>query len=127
MQIQPPHIPLGISLEEGLKILNSVSADIEKLPGEREDFYKVGAKGWECGFYSKGDVVRSSWFNDPLGRESQEGIDLKIDAYLARYGSIDDWEEGLNNGWIQFFLNKNAGVGMAYGLDKDVLRFNSIG
>ncbi|WP_312303395.1 hypothetical protein [Diaphorobacter nitroreducens] len=127
MQLIPPHIPLGIYLYDGIKILSSISADIEKYQQENEDFYKVGLLEWEFGFYSKSGVVHSSWYNDPQGRESQEGINLKVTTYLARYGSINDWEEGINNGWIQFFINEKAGVGMAYGLHKDVLRFNKIG
>ncbi len=126
MQLKPPHIPLGISVEDGIIILNSISNDIEKYIEEREDFYKVSSQDWEFGFYSRGGLIHSTWYNDPLGRESQEGIDTKVTAYLVRYGSIDDWKEGLNNGWIQFFINENAGIGMAYGLHKDVLRFNSV-
>jgi hypothetical protein len=124
MQLITPHIPLGISLSEGLEILSSVSSDIEKHVEEKEIFYRIGSENWACGFYEKGGIIHSSWYDDTSGRDSQEGINEKVSLYLARYGNINEWESGLNNSWIQFFTNKKSGVGMAYGLHKDVLRFN---
>ncbi len=41
MNIEAPHIPLGISLEEGLGILKGSSSDIEKHDDGNELFYKV--------------------------------------------------------------------------------------
>ena len=124
MNIETPHIPLGISLEEGIKILESLSSEIEKHDDEKETFYKVHAGSFECGFYENEGKVISSWYNDPTGRESEEGINTKVSLYLARYGDISDWKDGINNGWIQFFMNEKTNVGMAYGLHKDVIRFN---
>lgn len=127
MKLSTPHIPLGISLEEGVEILRSISNEIERTEDEKEDFYKISHEGWQCGFYSKDGIVHSSWYNDPNGRESEEGINNKVTLYLARYGDIEGWKDDLNNGWIQFLTNEQTGTGMAYGLHKDVLRFNQIG
>jgi len=127
MELTTPHIPLGISLQEGIEILKGVSSGIQKLVVEREDFYVVSSGDWECGFYARDGIVHSSWYNDSLGRESEEGISTRLALYLARYGNIDDWKDGRNNGGIQFFVNEKSGVGMAYGLHKDVLRFNQLG
>lgn len=127
MELRTPHIPLGIPLEAGIEILRAISSEIEKHSDEKEDFYKVCASDWECGFYAKDGVVHSSWYNDPSGRETKDGINLKVTLYLARYGNIDGWIDGINNVWIQFFTNEKVGVGMAYGLHNDVLRFNRIG
>lgn len=126
MALNTPHIPLGISLDEGIDILSDVSSEIEKYEEEKEDFYKASSGDWECGFYAKDGVVHSSWYNDPYGRGDEMGTNRKVTLYLARYGNIDDWEDGLNNGWLQFFFNERVGVSMAYGLHKDVLRFNRI-
>ena len=127
MNIETPHIPLGISLEEGLGIFKSVSSEVEKYDDENENFYKVDAGEFEYGFYEKEGKVVSSWYNDPTGRGSEEGINKKVTLYLARYGDIGDWEDGINNGWIQFFTNNKINIGMAYGLHKDVIRFNRFG
>ena len=127
MNIETPHIPLGISLEEGLGILKSLSSEVEKHDDENENFYKVNAGEFECGFYEKEGKVVSSWYNDPTGRDSEEGINKKVAFYLARYGDVEDWEDGINNGWIQFFVNNKLNIGMAYGLHKDVIRFNRFG
>jgi len=124
MNIKTPHLPLGISLEEGLKILTSISSEIEKHDDENDNFYKIKFSDFECGFYENTGKVISSWYNDPTGRESEEGINQKVSLYLSRYGDIEEWEDGINNGWIQFFTNNKANVGMAYGLHKDVIRFN---
>jgi hypothetical protein len=124
MQLISPHIPLGITLDQGLEILKSVRSDIEY--SEEESFYKVTTDAFSCGFYEKDKMVSSSWFDDPLGRDSDNGLNLKVTLYLERYGEIPDWEDGINNGWIQFFTNAKSGVGLAYGIHKDVIRFNQI-
>jgi hypothetical protein len=124
MNIEAPHIPLGITLEEGLSILKGSSSDIEKHDDENELFYKTDTGEFEFGFYENSGKVISSWYNDPTGRGSEEGINQKVSLYLSRYGNIEDWEDGINNGWIQFFINNTTNIGMAYGLHKDVIRFN---
>lgn len=124
MELITPHIPLNVTLEEGITILKSVSDSIDKEVEEDSTFYKVITGDFECGFYEKNGVIIASWYNDPAGRDSKEGINLKVSAYLNRYGSLNDWEDGINNGWIQFFNNNKTKVGLAYGINKDVLRFN---
>ncbi len=124
MELKTPHIALGISLDKGVDILRQISSDIEKYAEEKEDFYKVSVANFECGFYAKDGIIHSSWYNDLSGRDSEAGINEKVMLYLSRYGNIDDWERGIDNGWIQFFTNENANIGLAYGLHKDVLRFN---
>ena len=127
MQIKTPHIPLNIPLEDALEILKGVSETILKEVEEDATFYKVSASDYECGFYEKGSVVIATWYNDPVGRDSQDELNLKVSLYLNRYGELDDWEDGINNGWIQFFNNNKTSVGLSYGLHKDVLRFNYFG
>ncbi|KDC47326.1 hypothetical protein [Pseudoalteromonas fuliginea] len=127
MQIKTPHIPLNIPLEDALDILKGVSETILKEVEEDATFYKVSVSDYECGFYEKENVVIATWYNDPEGRDSQDELNLKVSLYLNRYGELDDWEDGINNGWIQFFNNNKTGVGLSYGLHKDVLRFNYFG
>lgn len=127
MELKTPHIELGISVDEGIEILRSISFDIEKNVEEREDFYRASSENFEFGFYARGGVIHSSWYDDPLGRDSEAGINEKIMLYLSRYGSLNAWERGINNGWIQFFSNQKTNIGMSYGLHKDVLRFNYFG
>lgn len=124
MKLKTPHIKLGISIAEGIEILQSIATQIEKHEEDTEDFYKVIGEDFECGFYAKDGVIHSSWYDDQLGRNSEAGINEKLLLYLSRYGAIDDWTQGIDNGWIQFFNNEKAKIGMAYGLHKDVLRFN---
>ena len=119
-----PHIPLGVSLEAGLKILKSVSQEIEKDTDEDQTFYKIQGENYEMGFYEDEGKVTSTWYNDWAGRFTPFGKKKKISLYLQRYGIKKNWEKGINNGWIQFFYNETDNVGMAYGLDKDVIRFN---
>ncbi|MDM8350882.1 hypothetical protein P8H27_18565 [Pseudomonas sp. sp1636] len=123
MKIRTPHIPAGISLEEGLSIL-SATGKVEEHDDEEELFYKVSYENFDIGFYQSEGKVTAAWYNDPTGRESDEGINQKVTLYLERYGKIEDWEEGINNGWIQFFNNNKNNIGMAYGVHKDVIRFN---
>jgi len=122
--IQTPHIPRGTAMSEALDILKTVSPNVEKYEDDRETFYKARCAEFEMGFYESDGKVTAVWYNDPVGRESQDGINTKVSLYLARYGEIEDWEVGINNGWIQFFMNDKNKIGMAYGLHKDVIRFN---
>lgn len=126
--IKAPHIPLGVSFTEFCK-----SKEYLKFPmtfKERDDdkveFYSTDNDGWNWGVFIKRDIIISSWYDDPFGRQSDEGIEKKINQYLSRYGSLDEWEARLNNGWIQFYFNDNAGINMAYGIHQDVIRFNQI-
>lgn len=123
MNIDSPHIPYGSTLESALEILSSIG-EVEKYVEERETFYKASSKNLEVGVYYSDGRVTAAWYNDPAGRDSEEGINLKVTQYLERYGDLDNWEEGINNGWIQFFNNQIEKTGLAYGLHKDVLRFN---
>lgn len=107
--------------------MKGVSDLIEKEIDENETFYKVSHPDFECGFYEKDNTIIATWYNDPSGRDSEEGINLKVSLYLLRYGDLESWEDGINNGWIQFFHNSKTNTGLAYGLHKDVLRFNYLG
>lgn len=60
MQLESPHIPLGISLDEGLKILESFSSEIEKRTDKEGEFYKIVFDNWECGFYERNGIVTST-------------------------------------------------------------------
>ena len=122
--IKAPHIAPGTTLSDALDILKNVSSQIEKHDDKNETFYKVSCDVFEMGFYEEDGKVKAVWYNDPIGRKSQDGINMKVTLYLSRYGEIDDWEDGINNGWIQFFINNKTNVGMAYGLHKDAIRFN---
>ena len=124
MNLSTPHIPLGISLDDGLNILREVSLEIEKTEKNTETFYKVIGDSFECGFYEKDNTVIASWYNDPIGRDNEDKLNLKVSLYLARYGDINDWESTLNNGYIQLFNNEKSGHSMAYGLHMDVIRIN---
>ncbi|WP_413665442.1 hypothetical protein ACG1BZ_09715 [Microbulbifer sp. CNSA002] len=126
MNIKTPHIPLNIELEEALGILRSTGLDVLEKKEDEDNFYRVSSPSYECGFYEKENRVIASWYNDPSGRESEDGITQKLNAYLQRYGELSSWESGINNGWIQFFQNEDSSTSLAYGLHKDVLRFNYI-
>ena len=121
-----PHIPLGITLEEGLQILKSVSSEVLKDQEEDTNFYRVNGEDFDFGFYEQNGQVTSTWYNDSSGRLTPFGKKKKIALYLERYGVKDNWEKGLNNGWIQFYFNEKDKIGMAYGIDKDVIRFNCL-
>lgn len=124
MKINTPHIPLNVDLSEGIKILSSVSKMIETDIENEDTFYKVSMPEYECGFFEKNNTIVATWYNDPLGRGSNERVSSKVELYLERYASLESWDKGVNNGWIQFFNNSSNKISMAYGLHNDVLRFN---
>ena len=124
-EITTPHIPLNISSDDALRILKSVSLDIEIEREDEATVYRTTGNGFQFGFYEKNGIVSSTWYNDPSGRRTKFGKRKKVGLYLERYGDKEKWEKGINNGWIQFFFNESEKVGMAYGIHMDVIRFNS--
>ena len=121
-----PHIELGIDIDEGLNILNSLGAPISATNGKEKSFTCSTPK-YDVSVYETEGKVSSVWFNDPSGRFWSKGKAKKISLYLARYGNLADWQARLNNGYIQFYFNDVLGLSMAYGIHKDVIRFNQQG
>jgi hypothetical protein len=118
-----PHIAVGTTLVDGMLALRSIGGDIhEEQSGER--CLKVIAPGFRVAIYPKGEFVGSVWYDDPLGRESAEGIRIKVERYLERYGPMSNWEQRMENGWMQYWFNPRNRVAMVYGIHKDVIRFN---
>lgn len=122
-RLYSPVIPLGISIDEGLAILNTLGAT--KIEKDGEDVsYRVSAQEFDVAIYEDHGIVKSVWFNDPLGRIWKLGKKRKIKLYLERYGSMEDWELRMNNGWMEYYFNEKSNVAMVYGIHNDVIRFN---
>ena len=119
-----PHIPLGIDVAEAHAVLSSLGSVVsdEEVSGER--CFSVEAPGFRMGVYPDDEVVRSVWYDDPLGRPSARQVAKKVELYLARYGSLSGWEMRMDNGWMHYWFHVEAGATMVYGTHKDVLRFN---
>lgn len=65
-ELSTPVIPLGIPIEEGLKILATIGApEIEK--DKQEISYRVNTPEFDVAIYEKEGAVKSVWYNDPLG------------------------------------------------------------
>ena len=121
--LNTPHIPLGISINEGLTLLKSLGEP------QREDdndtpCYRVNAPDFSVAIYEKNDIVESVWYDDPLGRIWNIGKRRKIKLYLERFGNVRDWEERMDNGWMKYFFNPKSKSAMVYGRHMDVIRFN---
>ncbi|MDO6569274.1 hypothetical protein Q4561_19590 [Alteromonas sp. 1_MG-2023] len=104
------------------KIGNPVFSESDK---ERQ--YKVSNSACNVAIYETNGFVSSAWYDDPIGRFWNLGRQKKVNLYLSRYDVISNWEARLNNGYIQFYFNDALGLSMAYGLHKDVIRFNKQG
>ena len=92
MNIETPHIPSGVSTEDALKILGAIGG-VEKHDDERELFYKASCDDFEVGFYHSDGKVTAAWYNDPKGRDSEEGLNqnrelLIIKSTLDGFSSI---------------------------------------
>ena len=122
-KLTSPHVDLGIPISNGVNILSEVgTTDLVENSKERQ--YKVTSSNLGLAVYETNGIVSSVWYDDPLGRIWSKGKVLKVNLYLSRYGKLEDWEPRLNNGWMQFYFNDTIGINMAYGLHKDVIRFN---
>lgn len=122
-KLYSPEIPLGISIEEGMEILKNLGVpEIEK---DVEDVsYRVNTPEFDVAIYEEKGLVKSVWFNDPLGRIWKVGKKRKINLYLERYGNKEDWKRRMNNGWMEYYYNEKSNTTMVYGIHNDVIRFN---
>lgn len=118
-----PVIPLGISIQDGLQILNTLAETQVEKDGE-EISYRVNTPDFDVAIYEGGGVVKSVWFNDPIGRVWNYGKNRKINLYLERYGKKADWELRMKNGWMKYYFNEESNAAMVYGIHNDVIRFN---
>jgi hypothetical protein len=118
------HIPLRLSVENGLALLRELELPIVEHRDD-EHHFRVDARGYNVAIYPVDGVIRSVWYDDPTGRGSKRNLPRKIRCYLSRYGELKNWRKGFSNGWMDFWYNERDRVGMVYGLDMDVVRFNA--
>ena len=117
-----PSIPLGLKLADGLFILKSIGRVVEESGTEHR--YAVVTRGIRISIYAKDCTVTSVWYDDPTGRESEAGKIRKVELHLKRYGSLENWELRMENGWMNYWFNPKDKAAMVYGTHKDVIRFN---
>lgn len=123
MHLKSPFIQLGISIEAGLFILKELGHNISET-NEKEVCFTVNTASFSVAIYPKNSIVGSVWYDDPLGRETEEDKEKKQKLYLARYGKLESWELRMKNDWMHYWFNPKDNVSMVYGLHNDVIRFN---
>jgi hypothetical protein len=123
IHIPTPHIAVGSSMAEALEILRRLGHVVQEA-SERELSYRVETPIFAIAVYPKSGTVGSVWYDDPTGRTSETGRSEKVDAYLSRYGPLENWERRLDNGCMHYWFNPTDGAQMVYGIHKDVIRFN---
>ena len=123
MELKTPHIPLRIGLEEGLSILKQLGCDVIEDQGSERSF-RIESPSFGVAIYAKNNEVGSVWFDDAIGRTSTADMEKKVHLYLARYGTLENWELRSDNGWMRYWFNPQDHVSMVYGIHNDVIRFN---
>ena len=124
LTLESPHIPLGVGLAEALDLLSSLGSSVTDEEEAEERCFRVETPGFRIAVYPEGEVVRSVWYDDPLGRRSARHTAKKVELYLARYGALQGWELRMDNGWMHYWFHPAAEAAMVYGVHNDVLRFN---
>ena len=76
-----PHIELGIDIDEGLNILNSLGAPISSINGKEKSFTCSTPK-YDVSVYDTEGKVSSVWFNDPSGRVLSKGKAKNIAVFI---------------------------------------------
>ena len=71
-QLLAPYIPLEIEVEKAIVILNVLGQEIVLSDDES---LRVDTPSFSVAVYPEDGKVKSVWFDDPLGRESSEGIE----------------------------------------------------
>jgi hypothetical protein len=124
-KIVTPHIPLGISLKDGLDILRSVNKNVKKVDDGKEVSFRVEGKEFSIAIFETNKRISSVLYNDSFGRLTKFGKNRKIRIYLSRYTLKGHWDGPLNSGGITFYFNDIDNCSMAYGNHMDVIRFNT--
>ena len=124
-KLSTPYIELGRPIKDGIDTLRPYGLVVEERDG-KEHLFRVATPKFDLGIYEDKGIVAAVWFNDPLGRLWPKGKALKLKLYLERYGCLQDWELRLDNGWMYYHFNDQAGLTLVHGLHKDVVRINLI-
>ena len=124
-ELRSIHIPLRIPVADGLKLLRELELPVGEST-DHEHHFRVDGRGYSVAIYPVDGLIRSVWYDDSAGRESDRHKKLKIEKYLARYGPRAHWQKRMTNGWMDYWFNDHDHVGMVYGIHKDVIRFNAI-
>ncbi len=123
INLSTPHISLGLAVDEAIAILQGFGNPVQvETNGERS--FRVDTPLFNIAVYPEGETVRSVWYDDSIGRDSEVVCTEKIRAYLKRYGDLQNWERRIDNGWMHYWFNPPAHTQMVYGVHKDVIRFN---
>ena len=125
LELRSVHVPLRLPIAGALRLLRELELPIQES-NDDEYHYRVDGRGYRVAIYPVDGLIRSVWYDDPTGRESDDGIRAKTELYLLRYGPISNWRKGMTNGWMDYWFNDSDHVGMVYGIQMDVIRFNVI-
>ena len=118
-----PHVPLGIHVVDGMKLLQVEEATIVEEIGA-EHCFKIGTSYYCVSLCVESDHIVSVLYDDQIGRNSSVGRERKIQLYLQRYGSLSNWVLKLANESIRYWVNPSGKIAMVYNQQTDVIRFN---
>jgi len=121
--LKSPHIALGVNLNDALEVMRSLGCEVLE-ERTKEHSFQVDTPEFSVAIYPEEDRVRSVWYDDPTGRESEKRVEEKVRLYLQRYGDLKNWEQRMDNGWMRYWFNPSDGAAMVYGVHNDVIRFN---
>ena len=122
-ELNTPHVPLGIQLVDGMKLLQVDDATIAEEIGV-EHCFKIGTSFYCISLCVESDHIVSVLYDDQIGRNSSVGRERKIQLYLQRYGSLSNWVLKLANESIRYWVNPSGKIAMVYNQQTDVIRFN---
>jgi hypothetical protein len=118
-----PHIPLRVPIAEALAFLQRLGTPVQEDSSDKRCL-RLETPLFDVAVYDKDGTVGAVWYDDPSGRESDKGRAEKVEAYLKRYGDLQNWELRLDNGWMHYWSNPTDRAQLVYGLHKDVIRIN---
>jgi len=125
-QLQTPHVDLAIPVADAVAVLEATGATVDEEYDGDERAFRVSLPGFEMAIYDVNGKVSVVWYNDPAGRLTAFGRRRKVRLYMDRYTESGDWERRLGNAWMDYFWNDEDSVQLVYGIDKDVIRINSL-
>lgn len=72
ISLATPHIPVGTAVEKAVSILQQFGHPTRE-DSESEYCYRVETPLFGLAVYPEEAIVRSVWYDDPAGRETEQG------------------------------------------------------
>lgn len=116
-----PFFDLGMPFTEAEKIIRNVEGTIEVTTEDGRICIRNTTPNFACSIKEENGRLRTVWYDDPLGRDSEDGKARKMGLYMERQKKIGTWVNTIEDGYNLWWHNQIDDLMLVYGLHGDVI------